>query len=161
MHKPGVEEIIPGVFFMSHPADTRTRGKIIPLGQQTVKSTWLNGLRNRRVRALPKGWWMNELPPPLRSSSEQDSFPSLPPGFLRQEEKGEKQALSPHGAQQGQEQRSPPALSLCIPVPAAGCCRQQLRVALMKCNYICRTLPFIENKDRMQVKKGTQLRFNV
>lgn len=59
------------------------------------------------------------------------------------------------GRSRGTEQRSPPALPLCTPVLASGGCRQKLRVALMKCKYICRTFPSIEGKDRIQARKGT------
>lgn len=74
---------------------------------------------------------MNELPPPLRSSSDQDSFPSLPPGFLRQEEKGEKQALSPPGAQQGHGAALPARAS--PPHPCAGF--WVLQTAAESCSY--------------------------
>lgn len=99
------------------------------------KSAWLNGLRSRRAGARPRGWWMNELPPPLRSSSEQDSFPSPPPGFLGQEAEGDKRALSAEG-QQRTEQRSPPAL---LPW-------QKARAAPRERKYLRSTFPSAEGK---------------
>lgn len=103
---------------------------------------------------------MNEHHPPLGSSSDQDSFPSPPPGFLRQEEKGEKQILSLYRAQRGTEQRSPARAS--PPHPRAGMWLQQkLGAAVVEGKYICKSFTSIEEKHRIQVRKGTQMRFAV
>lgn len=108
------------------------------------KRAWLNGLRSRRAGARPRGWWMNELPPPLRSSSEQDSFPSPPPGFLGQEAEETRSPVC-GGAQQRTEQRSPPAL-----LPG-----EKARAPPRECKYLRRTFPSAEGKDGIQVRQGT------
>lgn len=103
MCKPRVEGSIPAAVLMSHyfqltPGPGRKESIWV---SRLRKSVWLKGLSNRRALTLPRLWWMNERGSPLRSSSDKDSFPSPPPGFLLQEEKGEKQILFLCRAQRG------------------------------------------------------------
>jgi len=131
MHQPSVRESIPVVVLMSHyfQLTPRTRRKESGWVSRQRKSAWLNGLSNRRALTLPRWWLMNGRHSPLHSSSDQDSFPSPPPGFLLQEEKGEKQILSLRRAQRGHgaaiHRPHFPSSPLCCHVAAAevgSCC---------------------------------------
>lgn len=160
----GVEESILAVAVLSHyfqvtpGLDSKESGWVI----RQRKIAWVNGLSNglsnRQALTLPRGWWMNELRPPL--CSKQDFFPSPPPGFLLQEENGEKQILSLGWVQRGQGAAIPASTSPPHPRDGRGLL-QKLATAVPKCKYTCKTFTSIEEKHGIQVRKGTWMRFAV